>query len=253
MVELCDCDGDALKPTVGLGLIKGYTVSDLISYIRRQLGDPVLRVEITDDQIRDCISDALGYYSTYCPLIKVGGIRLYRNQYEYLKGVDVGQGIATVSFVKPYPIQQDLFYGNLISPAPLFQTGVDDYDTFLRWKTTFERVLSVKPDWEYDEVRSVLYIHNPLETYSAAVKIMELWRNTEKLPQQGAMWVRRYSLEASRHILGTIRSKFSGAIPSPARDMTLDTSMRDSAKASMEELLKELKTMQHVVPILLDD
>lgn len=253
MIDLCNCKEDDDKPSIGLLPSKGYSVDQLVGYIRRQLGEPTLKVELSNDQIKDVIGDALGHYSLFCPLEKVGGIRLYRNQHEYLKGVDVGQGVATVSFVKPYPIQADIFYGNLISPAPLFQTGMDEYDAFLRWKTTFERVLSIKPDWYYDEVRSLLYIHNPVETYSAAIKIMEVWKNTDKLTQQGAMWVKRYSLEGSRYLLGTIRSKFGGAIPSPLKDMSMDTSFRDSSKAAMEELLKELRTMQSAIPIMTDD
>ena len=81
---------------------------------------------------------------------------MVRGQHRYLDGEDVGLGIANIQFVEPNPVPTEIFYGNLINPAPLFRLGLDEYDTFLRWRKTWQRVTSVRPDWYYDEMERCL-------------------------------------------------------------------------------------------------
>src|SRR5271157_2857457 len=107
--------------------LQGYTVDQLKNYINRQLGSPIWSVELSNQQILDHIQDALGLYSQWVPNIKVGNIVLIRGQFRYLQGEYVGLGVAQVDFVEPNPVPTEIFYGNLINPAPLFRTGLDEY------------------------------------------------------------------------------------------------------------------------------
>jgi hypothetical protein len=127
----------------------GYSVDALAAYIMRQLGAPTWNVELTKQQVLDCIQDALGLYSQWVPLERVGNIVLVRGQFRYLEGVDVGQGISKVEFVEATPLAQEVFFfpGSQLNPAPLIRLGLDEYDTFLRWRKTWCRVTSVIPDW----------------------------------------------------------------------------------------------------------
>src|ERR1044072_8922428 len=136
--------------------LKGYSADQLRAYIRRQLGEPVWNVELTDQEILDTIQDGLSKFGLYVPFIKVGTFPLVRGQFQYLVGVDVGQGIKSVEFVEPNPVPTEIFYGNLINRAPLFRVGIDEYDTFLRWRKSWHRVVSVRPDWYYDDMETVL-------------------------------------------------------------------------------------------------
>jgi hypothetical protein len=73
-----------------------------------------------------------------------------------------------------------------------------------------------------------------------------------RLPAFGAQWVKDYTLERSRYLLGEIWSKFSGAIPSPVQNLTLDQQKRDRATERLKELREELKAMARTTPIMLD-
>lgn len=232
--------------------VKGYTADQLANYIMRQLGWPTWQVELTKQQILDCIQDALSTFSKWVPVPRPGSIQLIRGQFRYLDGVDVGQGVASVTFVEPNPVPTEIFYGNLINPAPLFRTGLDEYDTFLRWRKTWQRVTSIRPDWYYDEYESVLYIHNPIERYMAGVICFFPYERTERLSAIGADWVKRYALARASNLLGNVWSKFSGAIPGPAQNIQLDQSRRNLAKEEIDALMAEVKGMQLSTALQLD-
>jgi hypothetical protein len=232
--------------------LKGYSTDQLIDYIFRQLGSPTWEVELTRQQIADGVQDALRLYSIWVPNTRVGNILLVRGQFRYLQGFDVDQGIIDVQFVEPNPVPTEIFYGNLINPAPLFRLGLDEYDVFLRWRKTWQRVTSVRPDWFYDENAICLYIHNPIERYQAAVFFYSSYANPKGLGAVGAEWVREYSLEKSRYLLGDLWSKFSGAIPGPLQNLQLDQQKRQLATERLKELRDQLKGMQKAAPIFID-
>lgn len=232
--------------------IRGYTVDQLKNYIVRQLGGPVWNVELTDQQILDTIQDALSLYSQWVPTIRLGAIQLVRGQFKYLAGVDVGLGVVKVDFVEPNPVPTEIFYGNLINPAPLFRTGLDEYDIFLRWRKTWARVTSIQPDWIYDEIEKALYIHNPIERYYAGVQCYGPHTRTEDLDHTGAEWVKKYAMAKSSLLLGSLWMKFTGAIPGPVKDIQLDSSRRDKAEAEVQRLEEKLQAMQRSSPVLID-
>jgi len=232
--------------------MKGYTIDQLRAYIQRQLGSPVWEVEITAQMILDNINDALGLYSQWVPNERVGNVILIRGQFRYLVGVDVDQGVSRVEFVEPNPVPTEIFYGNLINPAPLFRLGLDEYDTFLRWRKTWQRVTSVKPDWYYDEGEQALYIHNPIERYQAGVFFLSGFTRTEGLTMVGAQWVKEYALEKSRYHLGDLWMKYSGYLPGPLQNLQLDQQKRERAETRMKELREKLQGMQRFAPISID-
>lgn len=235
----------------------GYTHDQLKAYIIRQLGGPVWDIEITEQHVLDAIQDAVGLYSIWRPALRYQAIKLTTNVKEYLKGVDLGfggmpgLGVVQVDFVEPNPVPTEIFYGNLIDPAPLFRTGVDEYDTFLRWRKTWARVTSVRPDWLYDEVRQCLYIHNPVARYHCGVVIYAMWP-LERLNAYGADWVKKYALAKAKYTYGEVLSKFNGALPGPVKDMQLDQSKRDRAEKDIEKLEATLKASQELTPLQID-
>ena len=232
--------------------LTGYTRDQLKNYIIRQLGSPMWNVEITNQHILDCIQDAMGLFSQWVPRQRVGNLPMVRGQYKYLQGQDVGLGIVDVQFVEPNPVPTEIFYGNLINPAPLFRTGLDEYDSFLRWRKTWQRVTSIRPDWFYDEFERALYIHNPIERYQCGLFAYFPFDNTEELTFTGADWVKRYSLARARYLQGELWLKFSGAIPGPVKDIQLDAGKRDAAQMELDKLMEQLKGMQRLTPAMID-
>lgn len=233
--------------------LKGYTCDQLADYIFRQLGAPVWQVELSRQQVLDAIQDALQLYSLWVPQVRVGTIQLIRGRFKYLEGQDVGQGIALVTFVEPNPVPTEIFYGNLINPAPLFRVGIDEYDSFLRWRKMWQRVTSVKPDWFYDEPAQTLYIHNPIERYQAGVFIYGNYERTEGLDQNGAQWVKEFALEQARFTYGEILAKYGNAIPAPLKDIQLDSQKRDKAEKRLDTLRERLQGMQRLTPVSFEE
>lgn len=231
---------------------KGYSEEQLTSYILRQLGQPVWNVELTNQQILDCINDAVSTFSQWSPLPVFGAIQLIEGQTKYLENVDVGQGVMQVTFVEPYPTPTEIFYGNLISPAPLMLRGMDEYDSYQRWRKTWMRVTSAQPDWLYDDHRKCLWIHNPIARYRAAILAYGSYAGTAKLSDFGARWVKDYALAKSRYLLGEVFAKFSGAIPGPAQNLQLDVAKRDKAEVKMKELEDQLRGAQLASALTLD-
>ena len=232
--------------------LKGYTVDQLADYIFWQLGAPTWEVELSRQQIADGIQDAMRLYSIWLPNTRVGNVILIRGQYRYMEGFDADQGVVDVQFVEPNPVPTEIFYGNLINPAPLFRLGLDEYDTFLRWRKTWMRVTSVRPDWYYDDFEQTLFISNPIERYQAAVFFYSSYTSPKNLNPVGAEWVREYSLEKSRYLIGDLWSKFSGAIPGPLQNLQLDQQKRQLANDRLKELREQLKGMQKSAPIMVD-
>lgn len=233
--------------------LRGYTCDQLADYIFRQLGSPVWQVELSRQQVLDAIQDALQLYSVWVPQVRVGSVQLERGRFKYLEGEDVGQGIALVTFVEPNPVPTEIFYGNLINPAPLFRVGIDEYDSFLRWRKMWQRVTSVKPDWFYNEPEHTLYIHNPIERYQAGVFIYGNYEQTTGLDQTGSMWVKEYALEQSRFTYGEILAKYGNAIPAPLKDIQLDNQKREKAEARLENLRKQVQGLQRLTPISFEE
>lgn len=231
---------------------QGYTVDQLAKYIFRQLGAPTWNVEETKQQVLDAIQDALTLFSVWRPTIRVGNVQLVKGIYQYLQNANVYQGIVQVDFVEPNPVPTEIFYGNLINPAPLFRTGLDEYDTFLRWRKVWQRVTSIQPNWYYDDARKTLYIHNPIERYQAGVFMYGPWDRTEDLDAVGSLWVKEYALESARYLYGEVLAKFSGAIPGPLQPLMLDQQKRNNAQTRIDKLREKLQNMQQLPPIQID-
>jgi hypothetical protein len=232
--------------------MKGYSMDQLCRYIQRQLGSPVWNVEYTKQQIMDNIQTALTHYSLWCPRIGYAAVQLDAGQHAYLQGVDVGQGIADVAFVQRTPVPTQLLWSSLIGVNPIPFSGLDELDGFTRWLKTFMRVTSARPDWQYDEVRKVLYIHNPMPYYHCAVTWYGNYEKTELLNNYGALMVRDLAFQLARHGYAELLQKFSGAIPGPVQNLTLDNSKREAAKVEIDRLLAKLEASQCIPCISID-
>jgi len=232
--------------------IKNYSIEQLKSYIKRQLGAPTWTLEITDQHILDAINDALMLHNQWRPRYAFRTIHLTTGMFSYLKGEDIGDGIIDVTFVEPYPTPTEIFYGNLIDPAPILRSGLDEYDAWMRWQKTWKRVMSVTPDWYYDEADKVLYVHNPISRYQCTIFYAKTVSKTEDLDSFGSRWVKEYALQRAKYTYGEILAKFSGAIPGPVKDIQLDQSKREQAQARIDALEEQLRGAQTSSPLTID-
>lgn len=233
--------------------LRGYSIDQLANWIQRQLGSPVWNVEYTRQQIIDQIWVAMSHYSQWRPRIGFAAIQTVPGKFDYLRGVDVGQGIADVAFVQTTPVPAQYMYGSLIGISPVPFDGVGELNNFLTFAKTLARVTSMRPDWSYDEMRQVLYIHNPIQWYNCAVTWYGNYEKTEQLDSYGCLLVRDLSLQLCRHGYAETMNKFSGAIPTPVGGgLQLDSAKRDLAKTEIDRLLAKLEASQCFPSISVD-
>ncbi len=248
---------DSTESVDSLPLV-GYTEEQLLVYLRRQLGEPNWTVELTKAQMADIVNDAKLKYSIWRPKLHWGALTISSARTKYLEGMDVGQGVAEVDFVEERvgPIGF-----NIDSPFVLAATvvnglgisGLGDYDMYQRWRDTWKRVTSVRPRWEWDESRRVLWIHNPMDGFKASVVLYKNWTKTSELPTFGADWVKAYSLARCKSLLGETWLKFSGAIPTPGQgSIQLDAQKAARADQQVADLEQKLKDAQELVGISFD-
>lgn len=182
-----------------------------------------------------------------------GAVQLVNGKTRYMDGVDFGMGIVQVDFVDPTPSATEIFYGNLITPAPLFRTGLDEYDSFVRWRKTWKRVTSVEPNWLEDRDSGCLWIYNPIERYHCGVILHRAYDDTVQIDDiTSATWVKDYALAKARYTYGEVLAKFSGAIPGPLNNLQLDQQKRDKAEAQIAKLEEQLKGMQLFAEMTID-
>ncbi len=229
------------------------TEADLIEYVKNELGGGFWKVEISPQQIKAAIRDALKLYSRRIPLQGYGAMSLAPTKSKYdMSSRDMGFGIYHVSFIAPDPRPSAIFYANLLDVAPIRTSRFQDYDVFLRWRKTFMKVTSVQPEWYWDQNAKILWIYNPIEHYKASI-FWYLPRTLETVELAHEQWVERYVLARSKYITGLNRSKFQGAIPGPSKDITTDgQDLKQEGKEETDKLEAELLSMQMDGPPLWD-
>lgn len=186
------------------------------TYVRRRLGEPVIEVELTSEQIRESIDHAVQTYSDAKPFWKVGVINGLPSVQKYtLTAAQVGRGI--VDLMQPDMLRQ---------PVSLDQFDVFKYHTFLPnldpgdfyaervWWNEVRRSAGSDEDWfveDHEDGSADIYI-NPVP--SEGKKFAYLYLTDvplERVPHVDQEFVRNYALALCKQTLGEIRRKFSSA------------------------------------------
>jgi hypothetical protein len=222
--------------------VKRYNVTEIRDYVRESLGSGLFKVELTNVQIDNAITDALLEYGKRIPLIASKIIEVSPNVRDYDID-DCGYGVFDVQFITDDVRPAAVFYMGLLGDkVPLNSVMLAEYDSFLRYRKTMMRATSVAPQWEWNDSNpDILLIYAPVFNLKAAYS----WyapRPLSRVKLEHQKWVRDYTLAKSKVTLGQVRSKFSGVLPGPARDLQLNgqelaAEGREEIKALEEFLL----------------
>lgn len=218
--------------------------SALITWVREQLGDPVIDVELTNSQIQKCIDDALKRWCKRVPTEKIGSLIVVAGVQKYTPA-SVGNGIIKVS---PEPFTQtdlssehfDIFRDRVWTYSSFDLSDLALLDIYLE---TLRQVSSTEFDWLWDPVEGDLYIA-PVPTYS--YRLMYVYVDLPTVDQATAKydWVQDYALAKAKGILGLIRRKHGDRIPGSESETTLDGAalIQESAEAvrDLNEKLLEI-------------
>lgn len=250
-----------------LDIIWGYASSDsgeaatgpFIDYtivkdwIREQLGAPIAPVELTEEQLENCVSLA-AYWYNYYRNSKENKIYVQLEGdpdkgYKIPKEVGDEQDILEI-IVKPrFPFAYytggdvDGIMSNIYMQW-MFQRGrhagfndfLGDYYITLSTEKDYSIILGTETRWRFYNGR--LFI-NPapigmsiIIVYKSALTIEEI--NTNAL-------IREYALGEAKKVLGTIRSTFGGQVPGGAENLTLNgDTLKSEGQQEVDKALEKM-------------
>ena len=141
---------------------------------------------------------------------------------------------------------------SLVGVAPVLNMEGRDFNSFITWRKTFQRITGIEPKWLWDEANQELRIHQPVQNSVAGV-FAYCPRSFDQVRLVHKDWIKRASLAHVKQQLGEVRRKFSGNIPGPGgKDLQLNgDKLVEEAKAELEKLNEELfKFMTKMIPLM---
>lgn len=217
-------------------------------FILASLGFPVVRVELTDFQIKIAIDEAITKLSYYAPLWS----RQYatfvttpkENLYELPQHII--QSLTYVGYKKTLlSIQQnnstlefDFFIKYFQDNFVFSNFAVGDFYLLQQSLEMTRKILGVDGMWEVVDNKYVQLYPAPLDVETVIVEYRGL--NTETIHPYYRNWLQKYARAIAKVILGEIRGKFK-SIPSPAGGAQLNgPELIMEGKKEQEDLVNEL-------------
>ncbi len=232
-----------------------YTV--IYNWIREMLGAPIIPVELTDDQLNNCVGRAVHWYNyyreakenlVYAQLVgddvsgytvptEVGGeaniieiIVRPRFPFAYYTGGDVNNIMSNLY------LQWMFQHGRNTSQ---FKDFIGDYYLTLSAEADYNIILGTEFKWNFYNGKIFMSPRpdglNVGIIYKSAVTIDEI--NTNVL-------IRNYSLGEAKQVLGTIRAAFGGSIPGGTENIQLrGEALIAEGKQEVTEALESMKKL----------
>jgi len=217
------------------------------------LGYPQVAVELTEEQVTECIVVALDkfhYYWQTEPYYWYSSLGHGQSEIELPANIRKEQIIEV-----NYSPQSDIFAQLSGSGESFFltyymqQSGgtfLADFYVAMAYKETFERTLGIAPTYEFlthPDGNGMMkdYVRLYPKPASNSIKVgFKVARPLGEIEVDQQMWVRKYALTWAKEMLGQVRSKFS-SVPGPTGEVTLKGSeLIQEALQSRESLVADL-------------
>lgn len=146
------------------------SLGELKQYILRKLGYPVHVIEITDEQLQDCIDDTLkdftqvayaGVIERYLPLTLLDGVQDYIMPYPIFAVLSVND--ANMSMIGAN-MPSNMFSINQFIAADLYRPGVAKidligYEQIQQMTATIDLIFGKKQTFDFNSVSKILHLH----------------------------------------------------------------------------------------------
>lgn len=235
-------------------------------WVLRYLGAPILKVELTQDHLDDCIEDAKRWFTAKKGMRRVMFFDVVQGESVYTlppdvevvidvafssaPGADFTQ-VVSLGFGAGYG-GVDMYGGLVISGGGLsissygFSYGaapgpISSWVQYLQYMEQFGRVFSSDLDWRQDGRILRLF---PVQGYPTGKVFLDYKSNmltVEQLPERDHDLVKRFTLAVAKERLGRVRSKYADGFPTAQGTTTLDGStLLEEAQAEKEKLEQEI-------------
>lgn len=262
--------GDSTGPS-GLGKGRGVKISKNVDYsawarsgtepdltypgtrrwIWNMLGYPQVKVELTEEDVTDCINMAIDKYLYYLtPDLDYYYVDVGPGTHEYKLPSWLPKSSITEVIYQP---SSDIFAQLSGSGESFFLTYymqgsggtfLSDFYAAISYKETMERTLGIAPSYEFLSRIVNGQVEEYLRIYPKPSGGMKLGIKYNRMISEGetdsATWIRKYALTWAKEKLGRVRSKYA-SVPGPTGEMQLDGStLLSEAATEREALLTEI-------------
>lgn len=164
------------------------SLGELKQYILRKLGYPAHSIEITDEQLQDCIDDTFkdftqtaysGVLERYVPIQLIAGTQNYVLPYDVFAVLSVND--ANMSMIGSN-MPSNMFSINQFIAADLYRPGVAKidiigYEMINQMTSTLDMVFAKKMTFDYNSVSKILHLHGAVANDQKV--IMQLYQKLD--------------------------------------------------------------------------
>lgn len=231
-----------------------FDYSEIYRWIRAQLGAPTVPVELTDEQLQDCVAPAVYWYN------------YYRNAKENIVYVTL-EGNVREGWAIPQEVSgEDNIIEIIMHPRfpYVFYTGRTDIvgQVYMQWffqqhqrdlrhmagdyyltmstQKDINNIMGTEIKWHFYNGRLFIHPEPP-----AGIEIGIRFRSAVALNEINTnIFIRDYALGRAKTVLGTIRSTFGGSIPGGSEMLTLrGEALIAEGKEEMDKVIARMQTL----------
>lgn len=220
---------------------------ELVKWILRRLGAPLLKVELTECHLHDAVSDAKRWFSAKKGVKRQMVMQAQVGKVEY-QLPEIVDTVLSVAFAVP-PMDISMVF----APFVLIDDRVP-YDTFaapqsagiyssftqtLQYVEQAKRILGAEPDWR-QENRNLYIFPVPKNDVGMWVDYKANIVTIDQLNERDHDLVKRWALARAKQDLAEIRGKYD-SVPGAQASTSLNAAvLAQSAGAEMEKLEDEI-------------
>ena len=243
------------------GVLNVNNYNDVMRYIRSKLGDPIIPVELTNEQLSDCIDDAIYYYGRYKNTKEE--MEIFNLSGTWAEGWDLPDKVKEEDIIEIfvdsafpfayYSGRTDIIsnlYAQYIFQNPgtkNLSTGIADYRISLMALRDYAVLLGTQVKWLILGRKLKIWPKPPGSSkigirYASQVIAEDVLKDN---------LFRELALAKAKIVLGNIRSTFSGGIPGGEENIQLNgESLLSEGKQEEQTAIEKLIKAQE--PLLFD-
>ena len=236
----------------------------LIDYCLRRLGDPVIEINVDEDQIEDRVDEALQYYREY------HSEGTYRGYIQHLITADdvtneyipINSSIQQVT--KLFKLDQGVYSRNMFSVK--YQMHMNDianmhsyigdlayYEQVMQYMSLLDMRLNGAPQVDYVRKQNRLYIHGAFEDDTInegdyiVAEVYSVIDAGDHTAVWNDMWLKEYTTQLIKLQWGTNLIKFEG-MQLPGGVQLNGRQLYDDATQELERLREQMR-LTHELPV----
>ena len=240
------------------------TRQGLIDYCKRRLGDPVIEINVDEDQLEDRVDEALQYYREYHSEATYRGYIQHQVTQTDIdnKYISISSNVQHVT--KLFKLQQGIFSRNMFSVK--YQMHMNDianmhsyigdlayYEQVMQYMSLLDMRLNGTPQVDYVRKQNRLYIHGNFEDEDVKVgeyvvaEVYSIIDAGDHTAVWNDLWLKEYTTALIKLQWGSNLIKFEGMqIPG---GVTLNgRQLYEDAMGELERLREKLRN-DHELPV----